>query len=100
MPSINVSVPFSISKDEALRRIRNIVGELQKDFADKMTNVREEWRNDTADFSFDVMGFSVSGNVRVEANRVLLDGNIPFAVLPFKSRIEDLIREKTSELLS
>jgi len=100
MPSINVSVPFSISQDEAIRRIRNIVGELQKDFADKISNVREEWRNDRADFSFDVMGFTISGKVQVETDRVVLDGNIPFAALPFKSRIEELIREKTSQLLS
>lgn len=100
MPSINVAVPFSIPKDEAIRRIRSLVSELQKDFADKVSNVREEWRNDRADFSFDVMGFSVSGKVSVDDDRVVLDGNIPFTAFPFKSRIEDLIRAKTSALLA
>jgi hypothetical protein len=46
------------------------------------------------------MGFDVSGKVDVEDHEVNMDGQIPFAALAFKGKIESVLREKMTELLA
>jgi hypothetical protein len=99
MPTLKVSVPHSLPADEAVRRIRNLVGGIKTKFADKVSDVKEEWSGNNATFSFKAMGFDVSGKVEVGDREVRVQSNLPFAALPFKGRIESTIKEKAKELL-
>jgi Putative polyhydroxyalkanoic acid system protein (PHA_gran_rgn) len=100
MPAISISVPHKLDPDEAVRRLKNVVRDLQIQFADKIEKVEQSWTGNSATYSFDVMGFSISGTLRVAPGEAQLEGNIPMAALFFKSKIEILIREKMSQLLA
>lgn len=100
MPGIHVSVPHQLGRQEAVNRIRNIVGDLQKQFADKISKVEESWSEKGASFSFEVMGFPVSGTLEVGPDLVQLDGKIPLLAMPFKDKIENTIRDQMKSMLA
>ena len=100
MPKMNVSVPHSLNPEEAVSRIKNLVGDMKKQFGDRVTDLKEEWTGNNGQFSFKAMGFDVSGTVHVDSNEVRIQGDLPFAASMFKGRIESTIQEKARQLLA
>ena len=100
MPGMSIVVPHALTQDEALGRIRKLLGEVKSDYGDKVTDLSETWSGNRADFAFKAMGMGVSGNLVVTSNQVELKGNLPFAALPFKGRIEETIRTRANQLLA
>ena len=100
MQDLNISVPHELDKDEAKSRIAGLLCELKKQYGESIANMKETWHEDSAVFSFHLMGFAVSGHLHVNAAQVSLEGELPFFALPFKSKIEKTIAEKAQTLLS
>lgn len=100
MPTIKVSIPHKLGADEAKRRIEKLVAETRAQFGDQVSDVKENWSGNRGDFSFKAMGFSVAGNLRVEPSTADIELNLPFAAIPFKSRIEEKISTRAKELLA
>jgi hypothetical protein len=100
MPKLDVTVPSNLPPEEAAARAKKMVAGLQAQYKDQIRNVRETWNGNNADFSFEFMGFSVSGNFIVEPGKAHLSFNLPLAATPFKSRIETAIREKATTLFA
>ena len=100
MPGMNIAVSHHLTQDEAMRRIQGLLTEIKRDYGDRVTDLRETWRDDGGDFSFRAMCFSVSGSVQVRPGEVLLTGDYPLAARPFKGRIESMIRERAEQLLA
>ena len=99
MPKIELNIPHSLTKDEALTRIQTILPQLKEQHSDKIKDLDESWINNTGEFKFKISGFKVSGTLQVGENFVLINGEIPFAALLFKGQIENSIKEKAMELL-
>jgi hypothetical protein len=100
MPKIDVSVPHSLGQTAAVERIQKLVTQVKAQFADRVSNVRETWKENVGEFEMTVMGFDVSGVIRVETDQIHMSGQIPFAALPFRGRIESAIRDKAKTLLA
>jgi hypothetical protein len=100
MPNFKMSVPHSLGKEEAMKRLKRAAEKGKKQFSQKVTIMREDWHEDRGEFEVKAMGFQVSGLVTVEDSQILIDSTIPFAALPFKGRIESLIKEKARDLLA
>ena len=100
MAKLNMAVSHHLTQDEATRRIKSLLGEVKSQFADKISDLREEWNGNAGKFSFSAMGFAVSGTLIVKPAEVELSGNLPFAASFFKGKIESTIRERAQALLS
>jgi putative polyhydroxyalkanoic acid system protein len=100
MPTIKFSVPHNLSESEATSRLQNVIADLKKKFGDRIQNLQESWSDRRGDFSFEAMGFRVSGSLLIEPSSVEFNGQIPMAALPFKSRIESTAKERLHTLLS
>jgi len=99
MPKINLSVPHRLGQDEAKNRIASLIVDSRSRFAGKVSNVAESWNGYADAFSFEAMGFSVSGKLDVQPAQVLIELNLPFAAYPFKGRIENEILAHARQLL-
>jgi hypothetical protein len=99
MSSLSLNIPHNLSKEEALDRIKKLLGNVKKEQADQISNVKEEWKGDTGTFNFTIKGFDLSGNIRVNASSVDINGNVPFAISLFKGKIKSIIHEKAAALL-
>ncbi len=100
MPSIKISIPHQLTRQQAADRLKNMAEQIKKQYGNMVQNLNESWTGETGNFSFTVMGFDVSGTVHMEEHEVNMDGQIPFTALAFKGKIESIIREKMTQLLS
>ena|SRR6185295_3947622 len=99
MPSIKISVPHNLTRQQAADRLKNMAEQVKKQYGNMVQNLKESWSGETGNFSFTVMGVDVSGQVDVEDHEVNIDGQIPLKAMMFKGRIESVLREKMTELL-
>ena len=95
-----MSIPHKLTKEEAQRRIQELLPKMKSDFAGQVKDLREEWNGNKGKFSFTAMGFSVSGTLTVNDSTVDLDGDLPFAALLFKGKIKSVIEEKAQQILA
>lgn len=99
MAAFNLSIPHTLSPEEALSRIQSMLGEVRNEHADKIENLQEEWNGPNGTFSFTTKGFKISGVLSVTPKTIELNGQVPFAVSLFKGKITKLITEKATVLL-
>ncbi len=52
------------------------------------------------DYSFSTYGFNIKGDIDVEPDQVKVNGNLPFAAMMFKGKIEQTVREELEKLLA
>jgi len=97
---MEIAIPHRLMYDEALQRIKGLLGEVKTDFADKISDLNERWTGNTCVFSFRAMGFAVSGTLVVDASEVKLSGILPLAASFFRGKIESIIRERANNLLA
>jgi hypothetical protein len=69
-------------------------------YGDQVSNLRQSWQDNVLDFGFTTYGFGISGNMTVDENEVRLDGQIPFAAMMFKGKIEQSLREQMTKTLA
>ena len=100
MPKLNIVVEHRLEEHEALVRVKRLLTETKNGYGDKVRDLRESWEGNTGTFSFSVIGFAVSGTLKIEQNRVVLDGNLPWGALIFKAQVEGTIRERATALLA
>ena len=99
MPSMRLEYQHTLEQKDAERRIKNLLSEVQKDYAEFVSDVHETWSDNQLDFKFKAAGFKIDGILDVQPSAVKLNGNIPITLIPVKRKIEKIISEKMHELL-
>ena len=89
-----------LPKTEALERIKRLLGEVKTQYAEKISGLSETWNGDNGSFAFKAMGFNVSGTLVVTDKNVTVTGDLPFPASMFSDQIEEVIRERATELLA
>ncbi|MCA9860317.1 MAG: polyhydroxyalkanoic acid system family protein [Thermomicrobiales bacterium] len=100
MPSSTITVPHQLGKDEALTRMKEMLGQAQHDGADRISDLQETWNADGGTYSFNASGFTVNGALAVTDSAVEITVDYPIAARPFKSKIESTLRDRTESLLA
>lgn len=100
MPNIEMSIPHSLGQDEALDRIRKLIGNVEERFSGQLKDVQQEWNGNEGSFSFSVMSMPVSGKLTVNNGDVALDGKLPLAASLFQGKIKEVILEEAKKVLS
>ncbi|MFT3947075.1 MAG: polyhydroxyalkanoic acid system family protein [Agriterribacter sp.] len=100
MSSLNINIPHSLTKEEALSRIKGLLRQVKEEQANIVSNVKETWQDDKGEFSFSAMGFDLSGLIDVKDNGVDINANLPFALSLFSGKIKGVITQKATQLLS
>jgi putative polyhydroxyalkanoate system protein len=100
MPKFGVRVPHTLTKDEARSRLERFVEMIEMKYADKVSDLRQSWEGDTLKFHFKSYGIALDGGITVEDNELNLAGDLPFAAMMFKGKIESEIRESLEKIVS
>jgi len=100
MAGLNISVQHQLLQADSLRRVKGLLGEVQKEFADKISNLSESWGENKRRFSFTTPVGQASGTITVGASSVDLAVNLPLLAGPFRGKIETAIRERARKLLA
>mgnify|MGYP002623974604 CR=1 FL=1 len=100
MPSFDTEVPHSLGKEKARALLEQFIEVVKNRYQDQVSDMSGEWTGETLNYSFKAYGFTISGVVTCEDNRVHLTGQIPLAAAMFKGRIEESIRTEVEKVLS
>lgn len=99
MSKLNMSLKHKLPQEEALKRVKQLLGNLKNEHGDKISDLHENWSGNSCRFSFKAKGFSVSGTLEVGQTEVTLNGELPFLAGMFRGMIEDTIRQHAQKLL-
>jgi hypothetical protein len=100
MPSLKLAFPHQLGQPEAVARLKNLLTRVKDKYQDQVSDLKESWNENTLTFSFSTYGFKVGGDIVVEPSEVRLDGQIPFAAMMFKGKIENALRDQLERELA
>jgi Putative polyhydroxyalkanoic acid system protein (PHA_gran_rgn) len=99
MPKFNVTVPHSLSAEEATGRLEHFVEVLREKFQDQVSELEQSWEAGTLNFRFKTYGIPLSGKINVTDSALVMDGDLPFTAMMFSGKIESAIREQLERLV-
>ena len=100
MPKFNVVVAHKHDREYVVEHLKKFSQVIQEQSPVELSNVTETWDDDgNLFFAFTAMGMSISGNMTVEDNQVVVAGKMPLAAAMFRGAIENQIKEKVQEIL-
>ena len=100
MPAFNIEVPHQLGQQEAVDRLRGFFQKVREKFQSQVTNLEEDWDDNQLSFSFKTYGFAIKGTGTVLVENVQFTGELPFAAVAFRGKIEQSIREELVKELS
>ena len=101
MPGFKVEVPHNLGQDEAANRVKSLLDHLRDRFEGQIKDMEQHWsEDDVMKFSFKTVGVNIKGEMDIQPNSVVIHGDLPFAAMLFKGRIESSIREELQKCLA
>jgi hypothetical protein len=100
MPRLSLEVCHVLGLEEATQRLKDKFAAALAEHRDRLSHLREEWKDHTLSFAFQAMGMAVSGSVAIEAEKVKLDADLPLAAAFFKGAIEERLRREVGLVLA
>jgi hypothetical protein len=99
--SLRINIPHTFkSKEDAIKRTKDLVQQIKVDYGEKISNLEENWNGNTATFSFTIRGYTIAGTAVVTQSGIDLEGDLPWALSFFKGKIEKTVKERAQEFLN
>ena len=99
MPVLNMSIPHSLPKEEAMYRMKRFLSNLRIRYAEEVDDVQEFWQANLARFDLIVRGKHLAGTLEVEEREILVALNYPPEDEPNISHMEAHIRDVVEPIL-
>lgn len=99
---MRIDYKHKLTHEEAYERISNLLTDLQRRYADKISNPRMRWNPERTrmDYSVEIMGFGTNGQVTLRQGQVSLEGTLPFMARMFSGKIEEMVKGQLDALFS
>ena len=99
---MRIDYQHNLAREEAYRRINNLLTDLQRQYAGRISNLLTSWnpKHTRMDYSMEIMGASTNGQVNLKKGKVSLEGKIPFMARMFSGKIEEMVRKQLDGFLS
>ena len=97
--TITISIPHTLSPDEAQARIQRTLASLQAQHAAKIAQVEEKWTGRHLDFRLGVMGQSLTGRADVRDNAVDIGIDLPWLLAMFAEKFRGEVQREGAKLL-
>jgi hypothetical protein len=97
---MNIQIEHTLPKDEAKRRIEQLIEHYRQEYKDQVQDLIVEWKDDKAHIRVSARGYSSAGNLEVTDSAVLLDFYVPFLLQVFSKKIKSTIQQTIEESLA
>ena len=94
-----VSVPHRLGKEEALRRLKNGLGQAGASFGHLFSIQEETWIDNHLQFRISALGQTASGSIDVADDHVRLEVFLPWLLAKVAEALQPLIRKEGTLLL-
>ena len=96
MPRLSMQIPHALGREEATRRIKELLPKAREYVSD----LDERWQEHTLAFQFTAMAFRVGGTLSVEEGVANIDVDLPLAAMLVKGMIEQRVRQEFGTILA
>lgn len=100
MPGFRTEVPHSLGQEDATERLKAFLDQVRERYKDQVSSIAGAWVDNKLDFSLTTFGFTIKGVLTVEEQNAVLDGQLPFAALAFRGKIEQGIKSELEKALA
>ena len=100
MPTFNTEVAHQLGQEQATERLKQFLEQVREQYKDFVTDLQGNWTDNILTFSFKTYGFKIDGTLTVDDQAARLAGNLPFAALVFRGKIEQSIASELRRELS
>ena len=101
MPKITVSKIHNLDQSAVTALLKSKMAAALQENSNTVRNFSERWTDDnTMEFAFKAMGFSVSGLVKSLPDQVAVDVTLPLAAMMVKGMIESRLQEEIGKILA
>ena len=99
MAKLAISIPHTLSSQEAQKCVVALLAHARQKFAHEIKELSEKWQSDRCDFVIKARGAkgSAHNEFRNESIEILL--TIPFIAIPFKGKITSVIEKNFKRAL-
>jgi hypothetical protein len=94
-----VAIPHRLGKEEALRWLKNGLGEAGANFGHLFSVQEETWIDNHLQFRINVLGQAASGGIDVADDHVRLELALPWLLARLVETFQPLIRKEATLLL-
>jgi hypothetical protein len=91
MPTFNTEVTHQLGQAQATERLKQFLEQVREQYKDFVTELQGNWTDNILTFSLKTYGFKIDGTLTVDDQAARLVGNLPFAALVFRGKIEQSI---------
>jgi hypothetical protein len=95
-----MATPHALGQEEAIRRLKEKFEAIRTAYHAQVSELREQWQENTLSFAFKAVGMKIAGTVTVGASEVLLAADLPLKAVVLKGLIERQIRAELGTLLA
>jgi hypothetical protein len=99
MPQFSVTVPHQMQQQEATERLHALVDRIVQSQGGQVEVFDQTWNDNVLSFGFKTFGVKLTGTMTVGPDDVRVVGDIPFAAMLFKGKIESGIEEQLQRML-
>ena len=100
MPGFLTAVDHSLGQTEAQSRVSTFLDQVQNQYQDMISSWSGEWNENKLNFELIAMNMKVTGVLEGTEDAVMVGGSIPFAMIMFKGRMENTMRDELRKLLA
>jgi hypothetical protein len=94
-----VSIPHTLGKAEAARRLQHGVGQMKSQFGEKIASVESTWAGDRMDFRVSTMGQNVAGYLEVMDDTVRVELQLPWILAMIAEKAKHFIQKQGTLML-
>jgi hypothetical protein len=100
MPSFSTEVNHQLGREKAKKRLEFFLQKAAEVYKDQVRELSGEWQEDTLHFKMTTYGFKITGALAVEEENVKMNGQLPFAAVAFRGKIERSFAKELQRALS
>ncbi len=95
---MKLNFPHNTTRNKARKKIEKLLQDLSRKHGDMVSDLEQEWDDDTLVFAFRAKGMKAKGTLDVTEDEIVLNGRLPLLALPFESRIKQQIEQEGRKL--
>ncbi len=94
-----VSIPHSLGKAEATRRLQAGVSQMKTQFSGQVASIEEQWSGDRMSFRVGMMGQTVTGHLDVLDDSVRVEVQLPWILAMAAEKAKGFIQKQGTLML-
>lgn len=94
-----ISIPHSLGKEEAMRRLKSGLATAQSQFRQFFTVQEQTWSGDRLQFCAEALRQTVSGSIEVAEDHVRLEIELPWLLTKVAQQIQRVVKAQGAIML-